>query len=169
MLNKNGKGGEVAPPFDMEAVKGQLQDALNQTGNQRFIKPSELDDKTWAEVFKDLEWEVEVEVTNEQSNKDAVLTSLTTIFHDIVSNPQVLNDPNAKFLFGKILEATGSVSAIELNAPKPVQQAPATPLPKTSISYKDLPPDQQQQLAAQAGLKPSQPTPTEVAPPMGGQ
>ena len=167
MFAKNGLGGEIAPPFDMNMAKGQIQEELNSTGNQRFLKPSDLDDKTWRDAFANLEWDVEVEVTNEQSDKQAVLATLQTIFQTIGNNPQVLNDPNMKFLFNKILETSGGASPIEIQAPKPVQQAPATPIPHTSIGYKDLSPDLQAQLAEQAGLKTSQQAPN-TSPQVGG-
>jgi hypothetical protein len=94
---------------------------LSQTGNQRFLAPSDVSTKTWAEAFKDLEWEVEVEVTGETSDKAAVLTTLTTVLQTVVANPQMLQDPNAKMLFNKILEQTGVVSPVEINeAAQPV-------------------------------------------------
>lgn len=122
MFKKNGLGGEVAQPFDIEAEKQKLQDELGQQGNQRFIKPSQISTKTWKEVFADLEWEVEVEVTNETTDKEAVMTTLTTVLQSIAGNPAILQDPNMRMLFNKILETTGAVSAIELSAnpaPKP--------------------------------------------------
>lgn len=166
MLTDNGKGGELAPNVDMNMLKSQIQEELNQTGNVRFIKPSDIDDKTWKELFADLEWEVEVEVTNESSDKNAVLTTLTTVLQTIAQNPAVLTDPNMKFLFNRILETSGAASAIEIQTPKPVQPQPQIPAPKTSIAYKDLPPEQKDQLASQAGLKP-QPQPEPA--PSGGQ
>lgn len=121
MLKDNGLGGEVAEPFDLEAEKASIKAEIGEMGNQRFIKPSDVPSKTWKELFKDLEWDVEVEVTNEQSDKEAVMTTLTTVLQTIASNPMVLNDPNMKMLFSKILEATGAVSAIEIkqSAPSP--------------------------------------------------
>lgn len=116
MFKMNGQGGELAEDIDVEKVKQEIQGELATMGNQRFIKPSALDDKTWKDVFKDLEWEVEVEVTNEQSDKEAVMTTLTTVLQTIATNPTVLTDPNMKLLFNKILEATGAVSAIEISA-----------------------------------------------------
>lgn len=121
MLTDNGLGGTVAEPFDMEKEMADLQAKLNETGNQRFIKPSDIDSMTWKEMFKDLEWDVEVEVTNEQSDKEAVMTTLTTVLQTIATNPAVLNDPNMKMLFNKILETTGSLSPIELNPVNPTQ------------------------------------------------
>lgn len=124
MFKDNGQGGEIAEPFDIEKEKAMLQAEFAEQGNQRFIKPSEIDSKTWKEIFKDLEWEVEVEVTNEQSDKEAVMTTLTTVLQTIAGNPGVLADPNMKMLFNKILEATGEISAVELSAqpaPQPMQ------------------------------------------------
>lgn len=109
--------------LDIGAEKQKVQEELSSFGNQRFIKPSKIPTVTWKEVLKDLEWEVEVEVTNEQSDKEAVLTTLTTVMQTIAGNPSVLQDPNMKMIFNKILEATGQVSAIELS------QQPSQPQP----------------------------------------
>jgi hypothetical protein len=108
--------GEIADPFDQAGAENEIRNELALLGNQRFIKPSDINDKTWDEVLKDIEWEIEVEITNEASDKRAVLQTLTTVLQTIVSNPAVLQDPNAKMLFGKILEETGTVSALQLNA-----------------------------------------------------
>ncbi len=105
----------------------KLQGELSMMGNQRFIKPSELDDKTWKDIL-DINWDaIEVEITNEQSDKEAVMTTLTTVMQTVASNPAVLQDPNMKMLFNKILEMTGQVSTIELSTQPqatPVQQPP---------------------------------------------
>lgn len=105
---------------------GKLQGELSMMGNQRFIKPSELNDKTWKDIL-DINWDaIEVEITNEQSDKEAVMTTLTTVMQTVASNPAILNDPNMKMLFNKILEMTGQVSTIELSTqPQALpQQAP---------------------------------------------
>lgn len=124
MLKDNGLGGTLAPQVDLNALKSSIQGDLNQTGNQRFIKPSDVSSKTWNEIFKDLEWDIEVEVTNEQSDKDAVMTTLTTVLQTVASNPNVLLDPNMKALFNKILETTGAMSPIEIQQLPPPQPAP---------------------------------------------
>ena len=155
MLKDNEMGGEIASPFDMQAEKIKLQGELNQTGSTRFIKPSDIDSVTWKEIFKDLEWTLEVEVTNEQSDKEAVLTTLTTVMQTIGSNPMVLNDPNMRLLFNKILEATGSMSPIELKQqPAPTPNAPVPKPPQESINYKDITdPAVRDKMLEQAGLK----------------
>jgi len=106
-----------------------LQGELSMMGNQRFIKPSELDDTTWKDIL-DINWDaIEVEITNEQSDKEAVMTTLTTVMQTVAGNPAILQDPNMKMLFNKILEMTGQVSTIELSTqpqatPMQPQQAP---------------------------------------------
>jgi len=116
--------GEIPGQFDKVLAEQEIKEELAPLGNQRFIKPSEIDDKTWKEVFKDLEWDVEVEVTGEASNKDAVLTTLSTVLQSIAGNPQLLQDPNARLVFNKILESTNAISPLELS------QASATPPPQ---------------------------------------
>lgn len=135
MLADNGLGGEVAPPFDEQGAANDIQNELNTTGNQRFIKPSSVSNQTWAELFKDLQWNVEVEVTGETTDKQAVLTSLTNLFETIADpvRSQVLKTPAGKLLFNKILETTGNISPIEINEanmtpPQPPQaQQPVQP------------------------------------------
>lgn len=132
------------------------QGALQEQGTQRFFKPSDLDDKTWKEIFKDLEWVVEVDVTNENVDKEA-LTTLNTLL-GIVTDPvrsAGLQTPNGKLVFNKILQLTGAVSPAELaDTPPPEPQAPESNVSQ-SMNYKDTPPDIQRQIEAQAGLNPS--------------
>ncbi len=110
--------------LDIEAEQAKISGEMASQGNQRFLKPSDIPTKTWKEVFKNLVWDVEVEVTNEQSDKEAVLTTLTTVMQTIAGNPAVLQDPNMKTLFNKILETTGAISVVEFaqDAPAPVAQ-----------------------------------------------
>jgi hypothetical protein len=98
-----------------------VKQELGPLGNQRFFKPSEIDSKTWKEYFKDLEWEVECEITNETIDKEPVMTTLSTVLQTIATNPMVLQDPNVKMVFNKILTETGRVSPIELSN-QPMQQ-----------------------------------------------
>jgi hypothetical protein len=107
-----------------------LEAALKENGNTRFFVPSELDDMTWADVFKDFEWNIIVDVTGESQFNREDLATLSTVFSTIGSNPAVLTDPNAKLLFNKILSITGAVNPVELAQPEaPMQpQQPQQPL-----------------------------------------
>jgi hypothetical protein len=101
-----------------QKVQGSIQDNLQQQGNQRFFKPDEI--KTWKEQFKDLEWEVEVDVTGENVDKNAV-TTLNTMLTTLAKNPGLLQDPNIKMLWNKILSQTGVVSPLEISSvPSPL-------------------------------------------------
>lgn len=127
--------GNIVSPYQQDEMlqeeSTKIASELSQLGNQRFIKPSELDDKTWKEIL-DIDWDaIEVEVTPEQSNKEVVMTTLTTVLQTLATNPNVLQDPNMKLIFNKILGMTGEISPIELSTttPAPTQapiQAPMT-------------------------------------------
>lgn len=107
-------------------IEGEMQnvkDSLSEQGNVRYIKPSEITIKTWKEIFKDLEWELEIDVTGEQKDNQSDMATLATIFQTVASNPQALQDQNVKLVFNKILSKTKTVSPMELqesNSNQPV-------------------------------------------------
>lgn len=107
---------------DGDEFEGDIKGELAELGNQRFMKPSEVPDATWDKVLENMEWDLIVEVTNENTDKEATMTTLTTVLQSIAANPAMLQDPNAALLFNKILEETGRVSPIELSR---TQAAPA--------------------------------------------
>lgn len=112
---------------DIANKQQSIQNDLNKLGNQRFFKPSEISSKTWKDVLKDFEWTVEVEITNENNDKQVVYETLFNLLQT-VANPNtatVLQTPTGKMLFNKILNETGKVSPIEFTANLP--QAPLMP------------------------------------------
>lgn len=133
-------GGEIVSPYQqnlmIQSETQDLQKQLSDFGKQRFISPSDVPTKTWREMFKDFEWEVIVETTNEQSDKEAILTTLTTVLQTLATNPAVLQDPNMKMLFNKIIANTGVISEIELSnetqANNAMQPTPMTQTPQTT-------------------------------------
>lgn len=118
----------IAENLDPEAVQGDIKKELATLGTQRFIKPSNINSKTWKEALADLEWQVEVDVTNEATDTQAIIQTLTTVLTTIATNPLVLQDPNMRMLFNTILEKTGAVSPIQLSQVAP-QQQPVTQQP----------------------------------------
>ena len=118
-------GGEIPNPPDQMMLEQDIQNGLNKFGNQRFIKPSDIKTETWKDVMKDLEWSIEVEVTNESTDKQAVMDTLNTALQ-VVANPNYASNPDAKMIVGKILEETGVLSPLELST-QPI--APAVPSP----------------------------------------
>jgi hypothetical protein len=119
--------GDVPSPYQPNLYQQSVKQDLGPLGNRRFLSPGDVN---WAEAFKDFEWEAEVGVTNESADKQVVLTSLTTLLQSIATNPAILQDPNARLVFNKILSYTGVVSPVELSIPasQPAPQ-PAPPAP----------------------------------------
>lgn len=123
-------GSPLAQNLDHVQTAQEVQNGLNTLGQQRFLKPSDIPSKTWKEIFKDFEWEVEVEVTDETTDKNTVLTTLSTVLQNIAANPMLLQDPNAKLIFNRILETTGAISPLEIAAtpkPSPLPVQPVQP------------------------------------------
>ena len=114
----------VPSPFNAEAEERAVAEDMSSLGNTRFFKPDELDEKTWKEVFDDFEWDVEIEVTNEQSDKQALLANLNYTLGTLASLGDV---DNARTVLGKVLEETDVFSPMELasvsQAPSPQAQA----------------------------------------------
>jgi hypothetical protein len=110
-----------------ESISSNMKEQLsNVLGNQRFFKPSEIPDQTWKELLEDFEMKVTVEVTNENTDKAAVMQTLSSLFQTIAGNPMVLQDPNAKMLFSQILTETGRISPLQLStaATQPIVAPP---------------------------------------------
>jgi hypothetical protein len=112
------------PDMMLQQNTQQLEQGLQEQGNQRFFKPSDIPDKTWKEALKDLEWDVEVDVTNENVDKDAA-TTLNSLLQFFQAKQGMPMTPEERFVVEKILRFTGTVSTLELanipKSPMPVQ------------------------------------------------
>lgn len=153
----------------MQEHQQQVQGQLSDQGDQRFFAPSGISSVTWKKLFKDFEWEVEVDITGEDSPDKEDMDTLTTVLQTIANNPRVLYDPNAKLIFNKILTITGAVSPLELVDAQPFIIPPTKRFTET-LDYKDAPEDIKRQMEEQAGFQPSQqgqqstPTPSPIQP-----
>lgn len=109
-----------------------LKEGMNTLGTQRFFKPDDIDQKTWDEQFKDLEWELEFDISGETRDLQQALTTLNTALK-IVATPGFEQNKKAQTIVGKILEMTGTMSPIEYNSipASPVVQ-PTGALPEFS-------------------------------------
>lgn len=121
---------EMMPqPFNPDLEQQEVKNSLAQQGNKRSFVPDELDEKTWKEAFADFVMHGVVEVTNENTDKQAVLQTLSAVLQTIAANPGMLQDPNAKMILGAILTETGRISPIQLSAasaaPQPMQPGAA--------------------------------------------
>ena len=126
LIEKALNGEMVNPEMQSNIMQKNISDVkseLSQQGDKRFLVPSEISDKTWNDIFKDLEWEVECEITGESSDKQTILTTLSELMGTIAKNPAVLQDPTAKMLFNKILTESNIVSPLEIQEQQ-TQQLP---------------------------------------------
>lgn len=114
--------GQIPEQVDLTQVENGIKEQLN-SQTQRFFAPSEIGDKTWKEVFKDLEWEVDVEITGENKDKQATMTTLNTAFATLARLGGREMTPEERLVFNKLLTEAGSLSPIELSQ-----------LPKTSVA-----------------------------------
>ena len=113
--------GEIAQPFDPAQGEAEVKESLALQGNQRFFKPSELSEKKWNEVLTDFGKTVTVEVTNENIDKEAMFTTLTSLLEKITKDPTVLQNPDGRKLFNRIMEETGRFSPLELQSGQTTQ------------------------------------------------
>jgi hypothetical protein len=118
---------DVPTPYDPQQGEAEVQKEMAPLGNQRFFKPSEIPTVTWEEALKDLEWELEVDISGESTDKNTVLTTLNTALAT-VANPNFQNNPTAQLIIGKILTKTGEISPLELSTLPPPQQMPLQPV-----------------------------------------
>src|SRR3990167_6687310 len=128
--------GQIPSPFDMGAEQEAIKQGLSTLGNKRFFKPDAMDEKTWADVFSDFNWDnIRVEITGEGADKQAVMQTLSSVFQTIASNPAILQDPNAKMVFSQILAETGRISPLQLSSvtAQPSTMNPAIPPPMAEM------------------------------------
>lgn len=110
------------------------RESLNLAGNQRFFKLDEISDKTWADQFKDLEDELEIDITGENENVQSMMTTLSTALKMVVQ-PGFAQNKKAQAIVGRILELAGAMSPVEFDsipdepAPPPAPAPTPTPMP----------------------------------------
>jgi hypothetical protein len=117
--------GEVPTPEE-QALLQQVTEAkvggdLSEYGNQRFFKPDDIDEETWAETLDGMEWDLDIDITGEARNSREELTTLNTALQ-VVLNPAFEGNKKAQAIVGRILENTGAMSPVEYSA------LPSTPM-----------------------------------------
>lgn len=123
--------GKIFDPATEATTADQMTQELKSglTGNQRFIAPSDIDNTTWKEVFKNLEWELDIDVTGEAKDIQGTMATLTTVLQTIGGLQGQPMSPEMRIVFDKILSLSGALSPLELP-----QSQPPTPSPQPSQS-----------------------------------
>lgn len=116
--------GEIPMEGEQEMMLAQnqtvLQEGLSNLGNQRFFAPSEVN---WKEQFKDLEWELDIDITGEQKNVQEALTTLNSALK-LVLTPGFEQNKKAQAIVGRTLELSGAMSPLEYNSVESVPPVP---------------------------------------------
>lgn len=110
----------------IESMQNSGNSDLKERGNTRFVSPSEVD---WKTQFKDIEWELEIDITGENKDRQAMLATYNTALTTVM-NPAYAQNKQAQMIVGKILRATGDLSEMELaSMPSPMQPTSTGEIP----------------------------------------
>jgi hypothetical protein len=105
----------IPSPYMPEVAEPAMQKSLNRMGNKRSIKPTVIKngvevDTSWKEIFSDFEWDnIKVEVTNESKDKNALLTTLTSLYQTLAQ----VDPTKANMVLQRIMIASGAMSPLE--------------------------------------------------------
>ena len=122
--------GQIAEQPDLAQLENDIKGGLQEQGNFRFFKPSDLNDKTWKEVLKDIEGDVEVVITNEQTDKQAMLTTLNTMLATLARLGGRPLSKDEKLVFNKILTEVGGISPLQLSQSEQPATGSQEPTPR---------------------------------------
>lgn len=173
------------------AVDGYIRQQIFKTGDipsqeeyqvmkQQYLQMyTKIGSKMWIDIekdfFKNINYELSLEITGEGKNIQIWLQNLQTVFGLISSNPMILQNPLLKRLLYKMLAAMGmSLSELE-NAEAEVTPEMLSMMVQSGIKrsvqervdYKDVDPQGQQGIAQQAGFA-QPPQQTQATPGTGG-
>ena len=91
--------GQTIYPEDVEARKQLVRDEFTKKGNKHFLE-------ILRGEFKDAPISVKTNIAGKQKDLAGRVTKLTNVFRTIISNPQILQNPQMAKLFNQILEAS---------------------------------------------------------------
>ena len=92
--------GKYVSPESYDAIMSDFHQEILADKDKRFFEFTEG-------TYKGFDPNIFISFSNEQQNKAAVLTSLSTIFQQVLGNPAVLRDPVARKIFMEIVETAG--------------------------------------------------------------
>lgn len=111
---------------DIQVATDSLTSAMQSFGDTRPLKPSEISSKTWKEIFKDLEWDLEYDISGESRDTQLVADNLIKVLQYMTAKQGQPMSAEEKLVFNKILGVTSSVSPLELSQVES-QSQPAMP------------------------------------------
>lgn len=86
----------------------QLMAMTEMEGTRRIIRPSDNENKTWKEYFGDFEFDIEVDITGENRDKQATLLSLDTLLQRMSADQQAFSPEDRRKVMNKIIDEIGT-------------------------------------------------------------
>ena len=135
-------GQEIPQQQQLEQMKQQYRQQFFKHGGKRFFKIAK-------DEFNEIPIEVEINIAGKQKDLAGLTEKLSNVFRTIISNPRILQIPYVAKLFNKILESSG-LDQIDFTSSAPLPQMFQI---RETINYKDLDPEGQKNMAANAGIQ----------------
>ncbi len=112
----------------MQQNTTDIQNSLKMMGNQRFFKPSDITKAMWKDQLEDFEWDMEISVTDEETDVQAMAGALTQAL-TLVMQPGYDQNEDAKMIVRKIFAFAGAVSPLSISqkSPAPIPQPIGAP------------------------------------------
>lgn len=110
--------GELPENLDPANAERQVREEMEDLGNVRFITPDELGEKEWKDIFKDLAWNIDIDITGEAQNARNNMSTLVTLMQNMIAEGDI---KSAHRVRDSILEMSGAISPLELDSPEPVR------------------------------------------------
>ena len=155
--------GRVVTSEDFDKLVQEADEMIKRTKASRFLEIPK-------DYYKKAKPKITINVTGEQSDKEAVSGVLLNIMKIYIGNPQLISDPVLTQIFMKIVEISGAgispvqlIGAIQERAAQLAKEDKGSSKISSSINFKDLPPEGKVQMADQAGIK-INPPPAEQQP-----
>ena len=115
----------------IEKETNNIKEEFDLMGNQRFFKPSDIETKTWKDALEGFEWEAEIEITNENTDKQAMFSNINALLQ-MLANPNFtafLQTDDGRMIFNRLLGEIGAFSPVEMSFNKSMPaQPPAQPV-----------------------------------------
>lgn len=127
---KTSIGADGQLDFGIDDDMQEIMDAVSENGTLRKFKPSMLSSKTWKEQLKDLEWDVEIDITGEVKDLQQAMTTINTAL-TVMMNPAYQQNKQAQKLVAKALDLTSTLSPLELQEISGTMNTPQIPQQST--------------------------------------
>ncbi len=90
-----------------ESIEEGEKEMLEEEAREDFMKDNKKFIELLKDEFKDTDIKMNINISGKQKNLQQHVVTLTNIFRQVASAPQILADPNMANLFNQILEASG--------------------------------------------------------------